>query len=150
MNWAPLILAVVFGTPAVVMLLHGKAPRACAILGALAAICILAGVPSFLAELGHPLGAGPILLGIIAAALASATFFYLDVIRGHHKDPLMGRKAIGGGQGGGGKSHHVRPLVASVGLAVFGLMIAMNWGAVTAGIGGGFTQTFSTIGHSGA
>jgi hypothetical protein len=104
-------------------------------------------VPSFLAELGHPLGPGPILLGIVAAALASATFFYLDVIRGHHKDSLMGRKAIGGGQGGGKGGHHVRPLVASVGFAVFGLMVAMNWAAVTSGVGGGFTQTVTTITH---
>ncbi len=152
MNWAPLILAVVFATPAVVMLLHGKAPRLVAVLGALTALCLLAGVPSFLALIGRPLGAGPILLGIVAAALASATLFYLDVIRGHHKDSLrLGRKAIGGGQGGqgGGKgSGHARALVASVGLAVFGLMIVMNWSAVTAGVGGGFSQTFSTITHA--
>ncbi len=154
MNWAPLILTVVFATPAVVMLLHGKAPRAVAILAALAALCLLAGVPQFLAEVGHPLPPGPVLLGIVAAALASATFFYLDVIRGHHKAPLkIGRKAIGGGSGGapgggGGKGgHHARPLVASVGLAVFGLMIALNWSTVAAGIGGGFSQTVSTISH---
>ncbi len=154
MNWAPLILAVVFATPAVVMLLHRKAPRVVAILGALAAICLLAGVPSFLAEIGHPLAPGPILLGIVAAAIASATFFYLDVIRGHHEDSLMGLKAIKGGGGapgpggGGKKNHHIRPLVASIGLAVFGLMVAMNWNAVTAGVGGGFSQTYSTITHA--
>ena len=149
MNWAPLILAVVFGTPAVVMLLHRKAPRLVAILGALAALCLVAGVPSFLALIGHPLAPGPILLGIIVAALASATFFYFDVIRGHHKDSLtLGRKAIGGGGGGGKSSGHGRALVASVGLAVFGLMIFMNWGAVAAGVGGGFSQTFSTITHA--
>jgi hypothetical protein len=155
MNWAPLILAVVFATPAAVMLLHGQAPRAVAILAALAVLCLLAGVPSFLAEVGHPLPPGPVLLGIVAAALASATFFYLDVIRGHHKRPLkIGRKAIGGAavggaaQGGGGKGgHHARPLVASVGLAVFGLMIALNWPAVAAGVGGGFSQTVTTITH---
>lgn len=147
MNWAPLTLAVVFATPATVMLLHGKLPRAVAILFALAALCLLAGVPSLMAMLGHPLRPGLILLGILAAALASATFFYLDVIRGHHKDSLMGRKAIAGagGQGGGKKNHHVRPLVATVGLAVFGLMVALNWSSVAAGIGGGFNQTFTTI-----
>lgn len=157
MNWAPLILAVVFATPAVVMLLHRKAPRLVAILGALAALCLLAGVPSFLAVIGHPLSPGPILLGIVVAALASATFFYFDVIRGHHTDTLrVGRKAIGsgpggpgGGGGGGGKSSgHGRALVASVGLAVFGLMIVMNWSAVAAGVGGGFTQTVTTISHA--
>ena len=149
MNWAPLILAVACATPATVMLLHGRAPRAVAILFALAALCVLAGVPSFLALIGHPLAPGPILLGIIVAALASATFFYFDVIRGHHKDSLtLGRKAIGGGGGGGKSSGHGRALVASVGLAVFGLMIFMNWGAVAAGVGGGFSQTFSTITHA--
>jgi hypothetical protein len=153
-NWASLILAAVFGTPAVVLLLHRKAPRVVAILGALAALCLLAGIPSLLATLGHPLAPGPVLLSIVAAALASATFFYLDVLRGHHKDPLMGRhKAVagpdgkGGGGGGGNKNHHTRPLVATVGLAVFGLMVAMNWSAVVGGIGGGFTQTETTITH---
>jgi hypothetical protein len=150
-NWASLILAAVFGTPAVVLLLHRKAPRVVAILGALAALCLLAGIPSLLATLGHPLAPGPVLLGLVAASLASATFFYLDVLRGHHKDPLMGRKAIasqdGKGGGGGNKNHHTRPLVATVGLAVFGLMVAMNWSAVVGGIGGGFTQTETTITH---
>jgi hypothetical protein len=148
-NWAPLTLAVVFAAPATVMLLHGKLPRAVAILYALAALCLLAGMPSLLAFLGHPLRPGLILLGILAAALASATFFYLDVIRGHHKDSLMGRKAIAGAGGGGGgkKNHHVRPLVATVGLAVFGLMIALNWSSVASGIGGGFSQTVTTITH---
>jgi len=146
--WAPLILAVIFGAPATVMLLHGKMPRAVAILFALAALCILAGVPSLLAMVGHPLRPGWVLLGIVAAACASATFFYLDVIRGHHKDALkVGRKAVGGGQGGGGKNHHVRPLVATVALAVTGLMVALNWAAVAQGIGGGFSQTYSTITH---
>ena len=152
MNWAPLTLAVALAAPATVMLLHGKLPRAVAILFALAALCLLAGVPSLLAMLGHPLKPGLILLGILAAALASATFFYLDVIRGHHKDSLMGRKAITGAAGGGGgkKNHHVRPLVATVGLAVFGLMVAINFTAVSQAVGGGFSQTLTTITHRGA
>ena len=139
MNWASLPLAVVFAAPATVMLLHGKLPRAVAILYALAALCLLAGVPALLAFLGHPLRPGLILLGILAAALASATFFYLDVIRGH--------PGAAGGTGRGKKNHHVRPLVASVGLAVFGLMIALNWASVASGIGGGFSQTVTTITH---
>lgn len=149
MNWASLTLAVVFATPALVMLLHGKLPRATAILFAIAALCLLAGIPSLLAMLGHPLKPGLILLGILAAALASATFFYLDVIRGGHKDSLMGRKAIGGAPGGGGgkKNHHVRPLIATVGLAVFGLMVMLNWSAVMSGVTGGFGQTVTTITH---
>jgi hypothetical protein len=155
-NYGPLFLAAVFGTLAVVGLIRHKAPRITAILAALAVLCILAGVPSMLAMLGHPIGRGPILLGIIVATIAFAAFFYFDVIRGEHKTPLLGRKAIGGGQGGqpgggGGKAnHHVRPLVASVGLAVFGLLIAMNWHAVISGTGGGVSQTFSIIGHSGS
>ena len=144
MNWAPLTLAVVFATPATVMLLHGKLPRAVAILYALAVLCLLAGVPSLMAMLRHPMKPGLILLGALAAALASATFFYLDVIRGHHKDSLMGRKAITG-SGGGKGNHHIRPLIATVGLAVFGLMVALNWTAVAQGIGGGFSQTVTTI-----
>jgi hypothetical protein len=153
-NYASLFLAAVFGTPAVVLLLHHKAPRLVAVLAALAALCILAGVPSVLAALGHPLPPGPILLGITICALASATFVYLDVIRGHHKQPLMGRKAIGaatgaaGAGGGAGKrNHHVRPLVATVGLAVFGLMVFINFTAVSQAVGGGLGQTFSTISH---
>ena len=159
MNWASLFLAAVFGTPAVVLLLHHKAPRLVAVLAALAALCLLAGVPSLLAYLGHPLPPGPILLGVTVAALASATFFYLDVIRGGHKQQLMGGKAISaatgapgaagaaGARAGGKKNHHVRPLVATVGLAVFGLMVFINFAAVSQAVGGGLGQTFSTITH---
>jgi hypothetical protein len=147
-NWASLLLAVILGTPAVVMLFRHKAPRAAAIMFALAAVCILAGIPSLLATLGHPIGSGPILLGIVAAAIVSALFFYFDVLRGEHKSPLLGRK--GGGDpskpGGGGKhNHHVRPLAASLGLVVTGLLIALNWSAVVSGTGHGFTQTVNTI-----
>ena len=152
MTWASLVLAAVFGTPAVVLLLHHKAPRLVAVLAALAALCLLAGIPSLLAYLGHPLPPGPILLGITVCALASATFFYLDVIRGGHKQALMGRKAIGAATGAGGagaskKNHHVRPLVATVGMAVFGLMVFINFAAVSQAVGGGLGQTFSTITH---
>ena len=155
MNYASLILAAMFGTPAVVMLLHKKAPRVVAILAALAVLCVIAGVPSILAAIGHPLAPGPILLGIIVIAAASATFFYFDVIRGRHKDPLMGQKAIaaagaggrGGAAGGSKRNHHVRPLIAAVALAVSGLMVAINFSAVTQGLGGGFSQTVNTITH---
>ena len=148
MNWASLILAAAFGAPAVVMLLHRKAPRVVAILAALTALCVIAGVPSLLAGLGHPIGPGPILLGIIVCAFAAATFFYFDVIRGRHKDPLMGQKAIAAGPGGAGgskRNHHVRPLVAAVALAVSGLMVAINFSAVTQGLGSGFSQTVHSI-----
>ena len=148
MNWASLLLAVVLGTPAAVMLLRHKAPRASAILFALAAVCILAGIPSLLAALGHPIGAGPILLGIVVAAIVSAMFFYFDVLRGEHKSPLFGRK--GGGDpakpGAGSRhNHHVRPMAASLGLVVTGLVIALNWSAVISGTSHGFTQTVNTI-----
>ena len=152
MNWASLFLAAVFGTPAVVLLLHHKAPRLVAVLAGLTAVCLLSGIPSLLAAIGHPLPPGPILLGALVAALASATFVYLDVIRGHHKQALMGRKAIGAATGAGGagaskKNHHVRPLVATVGLAVFGLMVFINVAAVSQAVGGGLGQTFATITH---
>ena len=155
MNYDPLFLAAVFGTLAVVMLIRHKAPRVTAIFAALAVVCILAGVPSMLAMMGHPLGSGPILLGIIIAAIGFAAFFYFDVIRGEHRTPVFSRKAIGGGGqpggGGGGKAnHHVRPLVASVGLAVFGLLIAMNWHAVLTGTTGGASQTATIISHAGS
>jgi hypothetical protein len=150
-NWASLLLAVVFGTPGAVLLVRHKAHRTHAILIALAVLCLLAGVPSLLAAIGHPLKPGLVLLGIVALGIVFAMFFYFDVIRGEHKTPLMGRKAIGGGAGapgGGGKSgYHVRPLVSSVGLVVVGLMIALNWSAVANGVGSGFGQTVTTITH---
>lgn len=147
MNWASLLLAVLFGTPAAVMLVRHKAPRGTAIMFALAAVCILAGVPSLLAALGHPVGSGPVLLGIVIVAIVSAMFFYFDVIRGEHKTPLFGRKGgAAGAPGSGGKSnHHVRPLAASLGLVVTGLLIALNWSAVWSGTSHGFTQTVNTI-----
>jgi hypothetical protein len=152
MNWASLLLAVLLGTPAAVMLLRHKAPRATAIMFALAAVCLLAGVPSLLATLGHPIGPGPILLGVVVVAIVSAMFFYFDVIRGEHGKPLRGRKGGGApgqpgqpGAAGGKHNHHVRPLAASLGLVVTGLLIALNWSAVISGTGHGFTQTVNTI-----
>jgi hypothetical protein len=149
-NWASLLLAVVLGTPAVVLLVRRRAPRMTAILFALAAVCILAGIPSLLATLGHPIGSGPVLLGIVAAAIVSAMFFYFDVLRDGHKSPLPGRK--GGksdGQPGGSPAkqhnHHVRPMAASLGLVVTGLLIALNWSAVVSGTSHGFSQTVNTI-----
>lgn len=150
MNWASLLLAVVLGTPAAVMLLRHKAPRAAAIMFGLAAVCILAGIPSLLATLGHPIGPGPILLGVVVVAIVSGMFFYFDVIRGEHKSPLRkkgggGAPGAPGGAGGGKHNHHVRPLAASLGLVVTGLLIALNWSAVISGTGHGFTQTVNTI-----
>lgn len=149
MNWASLLLAVVLATPAVVMLLRHKAPRATAILFALAAVCVLAGIPSLLAALGHPVGSGPVLLGIVAVFIVSLMFFYFDIIRGEHKAPLLGRKGSGApgqpGSGGGKHNHHTRPLAASLGLVVTGLLIALNWSAVWSGTSHGFSQTVDQI-----
>ena len=155
MNWAPLILAVVFAHASGCHAAARESAARWSRSSALSPRCAFSpGCRRSWPESGIRSHPGPILLGIIAAALASATFFYFDVIRGHHKDPLkLGRKAIGGGgaagaPGGGKSGHHARALVASVGLAVFGLMIAMNWGAVAAGVGGGFSQTVTTITHA--
>jgi hypothetical protein len=147
-NWASLLLAVVLGTPAVVMFLRHKAPRTAAILAALAVLCLLSGIPSLMATIGHPIPPGPFLLGVVAVAIVCGMFFYLDVIRGEHKSPVFKGKggAAAGAAGGGGKhNHHIRPLVSCVGLALAGLMIAMNWSAVISGTGNGFTQTVNTI-----
>ena len=148
MNWASLLLAVVLGTPAVVMFLRHKAPRTAAILAALAVLCLLSGIPSLMATVGHPIPPGPFLLAVVAVAIVCGMFFYLDVVRGEHKSPLFKGKGGGAapGAGGGGKhNHHVRPLVSCVGLALAGLMIAMNWSAVVSGTGSGFSQTVNTI-----
>ena len=151
MNWAPLTLAVFFGAPAIAMMVRHKAPRTAAIFAALALLCVLAGIPSFLAALGHPLKPGLTLLIIVAAFLVSLIFFYLDVIRGEHKSPLFkgkGGGAPGAAGGGGGKhNHHLRPLLACVGVAMAGLLLVFNYGAVAASIGGGFSQTFATYAH---
>jgi hypothetical protein len=147
MNWASLLLAVVFGTPAVVMFLRHKAPRVAAIFAALAVLCLLSGVPSLLRMLGHPIGPGPVLLGIVAATIVFVMFFYWDFFHGEHKKPLFARKGGAPGQagGGGGHNHHIRPLVTCVGLTVCGLMVALNWTAVVTGTSHGFSQTVNSI-----
>jgi hypothetical protein len=144
-NWASLLLAVVLGTPAAVLLIRHKAHRAMAIMFALAAVCILAGVPSLLAELHHPIGTGWILLGIVAAFITSVMFFYFDVLRGEHKKTLFGKGGGAAAPGGGGGKHHVRPLAACLGLVVTGLLVAFNFSAVWSGTSHGITQTVSTI-----
>lgn len=151
MNWAPLTLAVVFGGFGVTMMLRHKGPRAAAILVALALLCLLAGIPSFLAALGHPMRPGLTLLIVVAAFCVSLIFFYLDVIRAEHKSPLFkgkGGGAPGAAGGGGGKhNHHIRPLVSCVGLAMASLLLVFNFAAVAQSIGGGFSQTFATYAH---
>ena len=151
MNWAPLTLAVVFGAFGITMMIRKKAPRTAAVLAASAMLCVLAGIPSFLAALGHPLKPGLTLLVIVAAFCVSLIFFYLDVIRGEHKTPLF--KGKGGGSGapgsGGGKNHHIRPLVSCAVLAMAALLLVFNAGAVTQSVSGGFSQTFSTFAHHG-
>ena len=149
MNWAPLTLAVLFGAPAVTMMVRHKAPRTAALLAASAVLCVLAGIPSFLAALGHPLRPGLTLLVVVAAFCVSLIFFYLDVIRGEHKTPLFRGKGGSGtpGAGGGKANHHIRPLVSCVGLAMAALLLVFNAGAVGQSISGGFSQTVSTFAH---
>lgn len=147
MNWASLLLAVVLGTPAAVLLVRHKAPRATAILFALAAVGLLAGIPSLLAMLGHPISPGPILLAVVALFIVSLMFFYFDIIRGEHKTPLGRGKGGAAAPGTGGKNHHARPLAACLGLVATGLVVTLNWGAVATGTSHGITQTVSTISH---
>jgi energy-coupling factor transporter transmembrane protein EcfT len=150
-NWAPLTLAVVFGVFGITMMLRHRAPRTAAVLAALALLCLLAGIPSFLAALGHPLKPGLTLLIVVAAFCVSLIFFYLDVIRGEHKSPVFkgkGGAAAGAAGGGGGKhNHHLRPLLACVGLAMASLLLVFNFAAVEQSLGGGFSQTFATYVH---
>jgi hypothetical protein len=150
-NWFPLLLAAVFGALGAALLVRHKAPRAAAIFIALGALALLAGIPSLLAMIGHPLAPGWVLLGVVVATIFAAIFFYLDIIRGEHKNPL-GRKGGGGagtpGGGSGKPNHHVRPLVVCLSLMVFGLMTATNFGTIASGTGHGFTQTWSTIAHT--
>jgi hypothetical protein len=132
------------------MMVRHKAPRTAAVLAALALLCVLAGIPSFLAALGHPLKPGLTLLIVVAAFCVSLIFFVLDVIRGEHKSPLFKGKGGGaaGAAGGGGKhNHHLRPLLSCVGLAMASLLLVFNFSAVAASIGGGFSQTFATFAH---
>ena len=150
MIWPPLTLAVILGVPAITMMVRHKAPRAAAILAAFALLCLLAGIPSFLAELGHPLKPGLTLLVVLAAFCVSLIFFYLDVVRGEHKTALFKGKGGGPGApagGGGGKNHHVRPLVACTGLAMASLLLVFNFAAVAQSVGGGFSQTVATFAH---
>ena len=150
MNWGPLTLAVVFGAPAASMMVRHKAPRARAILAALALLCLLAGVPSFLAAMGHPLQPGVTMLVIIAVFIVSLFFVYLDIVRGEHKTVLFKGKGGGPGApggGGGGRNHHIRPLLSCVGLAMAGLLLIFNAGAVTQSVTGGFSQTVNTFAH---
>ena len=147
MNYASLLLAVIFGVPAAITLIRRKVPRVTGVLFALAALCLLSGVPSLLARLGHPVGRGPVLLIIVGGTIGFLLFFWFDVLRGEHKTPLFKGKAGGAQSGQGGKNHHVRPIVASVGLAVFALATAMNWSSIVSGTGSGFGQTVNSITH---
>ena len=151
MNWAPLTIAVICGAFGITMMVRHKAPRAAAILAAFALLALLAGIPSFLAALGHPLRPGLTLLVIVAAFCVSLIFFYLDVIRGEHKSPLFKGKgsagAVGAGTGGSKHNHHIRPLVSCVGLVMASLLLVFNFAAVEQSVGGGFSQTFATFAH---
>jgi hypothetical protein len=153
-NWYSLLLATIAGTPAVYMFIRDKAPRARAVFAASAVLFLIAGIPSLLAAIGHPVAAGWVLLVIPAGFILCALFVWHDIVKGEHKKQLIGgRKAIGGaGQAGaqpGGKKsgHHTRPLIAAVGLVVFTLMGLINMSVIVSGTGHGFTQTVDTLTH---
>lgn len=156
MKWSSLLLATLAGTPAVYMFVRHKGPRARAVLAAVAVLFLISGVPSLLAAIGHPVAARWMLLVIPAGLILSALFVWHDIVKGEHHKPVMGRKAIGGGaaagpgaaQAGGKKgAHHMRPLLAAVGLVVFALMGVMNWSLIVSGAGNGFGQTVNTLTH---
>jgi hypothetical protein len=158
-KWSSLLLATLAGTPAVYMFVRHKGPRARAVLAAVAVLFLISGVPSLLAAVGHPVAAEWMLLVIPAGFILCALFVWHDIVKGEHHKPVMSRKAIGGGspagpgaaQGGGKKSaHHMRPLLAAVGLVVFALMGVMNWSLIVSGAGNGFGQTVNTLTHHGA
>jgi len=156
-KWSSLLLATLAGTPAVYMFIRHKGPRARAVFAAVAVLFLISGVPSLLAAVGHPVAAAWMLLVIPAGFILCALFVWHDIVKGEHHKPVMSRKAIGGGtaagpgaaQGGGGKksAHHMRPLLAAVGLVVFALMGVINWNLIVSGAGHGFGQTVNTLTH---
>jgi hypothetical protein len=148
MYWAPLGIAALCIAWAVVLLLHHTWLRVAGILGGIAALCLIGGIPSLLSAIGHPVRPGLVLIGIIGAAAASSALVVMDFFRGGHKRALIVRKGAGGPGGAGGKKgHHLRPLAGAVSLVVFGLLVFINWSSVTQVFGGGFGTTFSNIQH---
>lgn len=153
MNWAPLFLMVLVGTPAAVLTARGKAPRAAALLAGFATLCLVAGIPPLRALVHQHLGVGVVLLVVVAALLVALFFFWLDIIRGEHKAPMFGRKGGGGAPGaaGGGKAnHHVRPIVTCVTLALAGLLAVANLPTITSTTGHGFSDMWASTTSNGS
>lgn len=151
----PLLIATIPGTIAVYMFVRHKAPRARAVLAAIALFFIIAGVPALLAAVGHPVAAGWTLIGLVAGWILCVLFVYHDIIKGEHKHQLVGRKAIGGGSGSGGASpaggkggqHHARVLVAATGLVALTMVGVINRSVIASEIGSGFGQAGHSVLH---
>lgn len=155
MNWAPLLLLVLAGTPAAVLTARGKAPRACALLAGFAALCLVAGVPPLRTLVHRHFGVGVVLLVVVAALLVALFFFWLDIIRGEHKAPMFGRKGGGGAAGqpgaaGSKRNHHVRPIVTCVTLALAGLAVVANLATISSTTGSGFRDLWSSTTSNGS
>jgi hypothetical protein len=152
MNWPPLILGILAGAPAVVLTMRGKAARTCALLAGFATLCVIAGVPPLRALVHRHYGVGAVLAAVLAVLLVAVFFFWLDIVRGEHKAPLMGRKGGGApaaGGGGGKQNHHIRPMATCVTLGIVGLMAAANLATITPTVGHGFTDLWSSTTSNG-
>lgn len=141
MNWDVLIIAAPLLAGAVALWMWRKALRVAAVLAGLATLGLISAVPGIRAQLQQLTGAGPGMVILSAGAAIFAIAFVFDVIRGYHKKALMGRS---------GSGHHLRPIVAAVGLAIVGILFAANLPAFQQAAGSGVSQMFSTATHPGA
>src|SRR5579864_8041414 len=94
--WDPLILAAATGVITVLLYLYGKAPRWAGFLAAATVMFAATGVPTVLKMAHHPLSSGLALLVVIAGAFGAVAAFWLIVVKGHHKRPLLKFKGRGG------------------------------------------------------
>jgi hypothetical protein len=144
MNWPPLLLLIIAGTPAAVLTARGKAPRAAALLAGFATLCLVAGVPALRTAVHQHLGVGVVLLVVVAALLVALFFFWLDIIRGEHKSALFGRKDSAK------SNHHLRPIVTCVALALAGLLAVANLTTITSTTGHGFSDMWASTTSNGS
>lgn len=150
-SWYPLDLATLTGVIALLLYLYGKAPRFFGVL-ATATVAFAAAGLGLIALAHHPLNSGLGLLILIAGVFGAPAAFWLIMIKGHHKRPLLKRKGQGaagaaGGTGGSGKGAHHRAMGATVLAAVFLFLGVANWHAIAHAGRGGISQTYAQIAH---